>query len=69
MVQYNSRCEFIPIDSVMAECNMYFSEEKRDFSDCEGFALKAKELINRHAETYKQVVIIKRIKQTKKQAQ
>ena len=41
-VQYNSRCEFIPIDSVMAECNMYFSEEKMDFSDCECFALKGK---------------------------
>ena len=51
---------------------MYFLEEKRDFSDCECFALKGKELnlitelINRHAETCKQVVIIKRIKQTNK---
>ena len=43
-VQYNSRCEFILIDSVMAECNISCSEEKRDFADCEYFALKEKEL-------------------------
>ena len=62
LVQYNSRCEFIPIDSVMSECDMYFSEEKRDFSDCECFALCALFMIT----TCKQVVIIKRIKQTNK---
>ena len=43
-VQYNSRCEFILIDSVMAECNMSCSEEKRGFAVCECFALKEKEL-------------------------
>ena len=29
LVQYNSRCKFIPIDSVMAGCNMSCSEKKR----------------------------------------
>ena len=74
MVQYNSRCKFILIDSVMAGCNMSCSEKKRGFADCECFALKGKKLnlnyrvINRHGETCKQVIIIKRIKkQTKKQ--
>ena len=43
MAKYNSRCEFILIDSAMAECNMSCSEEKRDFADCECFALKEKE--------------------------
>ena len=31
LVQYNSRCEFIFIDSVMAECNISCSEEKPIF--------------------------------------
>ena len=31
LVQYNSRCEFILIDSVMAECNISCSEEKPIF--------------------------------------
>ena len=44
LVQYNSRCEFILVDSVMAECNMSCSEEKRGFADCECFTLKEKEL-------------------------
>ena len=44
MVQYNSRCEFILIDSVMAECNMSCSEEKKGFANCDCFALKEKEL-------------------------
>ena len=71
LVQYNSRCEFILIDSVMAECNMSCSEEKSNFADRECFPLKEKEqnliteLINRHGETCKQVTIIQRIKQTK----
>ena len=47
-VQYNSRCEFILIDSVMAQCNMSCSEEKRGFADCECFALKEKELNLNH---------------------
>ena len=33
LVQYDSRCEFILIDSVMAECNMSCSEEKKGFAD------------------------------------
>ena len=41
---YNSRCEFILIESVMAECNMSCSKEKRGFADCECFALKENEL-------------------------
>ena len=40
---YNSRCEFILIDSVMAECNMSCSEEKKGFADCECFAPTEKE--------------------------
>ena len=36
---YNSRCEFILIESVMAECNMSCSEEKRGLTDSECFAL------------------------------
>ena len=44
LAKYNSRCEFILIDSAMAECNVSCSEEKRDFADCECFALKEKEL-------------------------
>ena len=31
LVQYNSRCEFILIDSVMTECNISCSEEKPIF--------------------------------------
>ena len=41
---YNSRCEFILIDSVMAECNMSCSEEKKGFANCDCFALEEKEL-------------------------
>ena len=48
LVQYNSRCKFNLIDSVLAECNIYFSEEKRDFYDRECFALKGKELNLNH---------------------
>ena len=44
LVQYDSQCEFIPIDSVLGESNMSCSEEKRDFADRECFALKEKEL-------------------------
>ena len=47
-VQYNSRCEFILIDSVMAGCNMSCFEEKRGFADCECFTLKEKELNLNH---------------------
>ena len=43
MVQYNTQCEFILIDSVMADCNMSCSEEKSDFADRECFPLKEKE--------------------------
>ena len=43
-VQYNSRCGFILIDSVMTECNMSCPKKKRGFTDCECFALKGKEL-------------------------
>ena len=48
LVQYNSWCEFILIDSVMAECNMSCSEEKSDFADRERFPLKEKELNLNH---------------------
>ena len=48
LVQYNSRCEFILIDSVMAECNMPCSEKKRGFADCECFTLNGKELNLNH---------------------
>ena len=44
LVQYDSQCEFILIDSVLEESNMSCSEEKRDFADRERFALKEKEL-------------------------
>ena len=44
LVQHNSRCELIFIDSVRAGCNMFCSEEKRGSADCECFALKEKEL-------------------------
>ena len=47
-VQYNPRCEFILIDSVMAQCNMSCSEWKRGFADCECFALKEKEMNLNH---------------------
>ena len=45
---YNSRCEFILIESVMAECNMSCSEEKSDFADRECFPLKEEELNLNH---------------------
>ena len=48
MVQYNSQCEFILIDSVMAECNMSCSKEKSDFADRERFPLKENELNLNH---------------------
>ena len=48
LVRYNSRCEFILIDSVLAECNMSCSEKKRGFADCECLALKEKELNLNH---------------------
>ena len=44
LVQYDSQCEFILIDSVLGESNLSCSEEKRDFADRECFALKEKEL-------------------------
>ena len=49
-VQYNSRREFILIDSVsgLGESNMSRSKEKTDFADRECFALKEKELNLNH---------------------
>ena len=41
-VQYNSRCEFILIDSVIAGCNMSCSEEKNGFCGLRMFCTKRK---------------------------